>query len=127
MNTGCLRSSLLLLSFARLSLSLSLPTSLSLSLQDGRGYFRFSSDTFANAFTLRAAQLACGSVVSITQAVVSGAADRGVAIVRPPGHHAEPDAAMGFCFYNNVRRPQTLLTVDQVMTDLTLQLAVNVL
>lgn len=48
------------------------------------------------------AQLACGSVVAVTQAVARGEADRGVALVRPPGHHAEPDAALGFCLYNNV-------------------------
>jgi acetoin utilization deacetylase AcuC-like enzyme len=72
-------------------------------MQNGGGHFKFSSDTFANAFTYRAAQLACGSVIAVTQAVVSGASDRGVALVRPPGHHAEPDAAMGFCLYNNVR------------------------
>jgi hypothetical protein len=34
--------------------------------------------------------------------VVSGALDRGVAIVRPPGHHAEPGECMGFCVFNNV-------------------------
>ena len=34
--------------------------------------------------------------------VVAGHVDRGVAIVRPPGHHAEPGACMGFCVFNNV-------------------------
>ena len=44
-----------------------LPPPCCICLQEGRGYYRFSSDTFANAFSLRAAQLACGSVVAVTQ------------------------------------------------------------
>ena len=59
-------------------------------------------DTFANAGTLLAARLAAGSVCTITEAVLRGVADRGLALVRPPGHHAEPDASMGFCIFNNV-------------------------
>jgi hypothetical protein len=69
----------------------------------GGGAFLFDGgDTFANAATLAAARLAAGSVVAVAQAVARGAADRGLALVRPPGHHAEPDCAMGFCVYNNV-------------------------
>jgi hypothetical protein len=59
-------------------------------------------DTFANAGTLLAARLAAGSVCTITEAVLRGVADRGLALVRPPGHHAEPDASLGFCIFNNV-------------------------
>ena len=60
-------------------------------------------DTFANEHTLDAARLAAGAVCAVTEEVMSGRiADRGLAIVRPPGHHAEPDLAMGFCVYNNV-------------------------
>jgi histone deacetylase 6 len=62
----------------------------------------FGSDTYCNQFTLRAARLACGATLAVTEDVARGRADRGFALVRPPGHHAEPDAAMGFCFYNNV-------------------------
>lgn len=35
-------------------------------------------------------------------AVAEGRCKRSVAIVRPPGHHAEPNKSMGFCFFNNV-------------------------
>ena len=59
------------------------------------GGVHFGSDTFANAHSLRAARLACGSVVALTEAVCAGAAPRGVALVRPPGHHAEEGEAMG--------------------------------
>ena len=45
--------------------------------------------------------LAVGSVVELTKAVVEGRIQNGFAIVRPPGHHAEPEHAMGFSFYNN--------------------------
>jgi hypothetical protein len=41
-------------------------------------------------------------VLAVTESTLSGAVDRAVALVRPPGHHAEPDTAMGFCIYNNV-------------------------
>ena len=68
----------------------------------GGGELHFGSDTFANAHSLTAARLACGSVLAVTESTLSGAVDRAVALVRPPGHHAEPDTAMGFCIYNNV-------------------------
>ncbi len=67
------------------------------------GSFAFDrGDTYANVHTGSAALLAAGSVLAVTEAVCRGALDRGLALVRPPGHHAEPDAAMGFCIYNNV-------------------------
>ena len=49
-----------------------------------------------------AAYLAAGSAVSAVEAVVSGAARRAFALVRPPGHHAERERAMGFCVFANV-------------------------
>lgn len=45
---------------------------------------------------------AAGGVLSCSRAVSSGDAKNAFAIVRPPGHHAEPDKAMGFCIFNNV-------------------------
>ena len=48
------------------------------------------------------ALLAAGGVISCVGAVINGQAKNGFAIVRPPGHHAEPDRAMGFCIFNNV-------------------------
>lgn len=52
--------------------------------------------------TTRAAGLSCGGVIDAALAVAHGEVHRSFAIVRPPGHHAEPDDNMGFCFYNNV-------------------------
>lgn len=48
------------------------------------------------------ARLSCGSLLELCKAVATGEVLNGVAIVRPPGHHAEPDEAGGFCLYNNV-------------------------
>lgn len=81
---------------------LTMVNSLDRMVADRGGDLHFGSDTFANGRSLTAAKLACGSVVAVTEAVLSGDVDRGVALVRPPGHHAEPDTAMGFCVYNNV-------------------------
>ncbi len=47
------------------------------------------------------ALFAVGGWLELLDAVVDGRANRGFALVRPPGHHAEPDQAMGFCFFNN--------------------------
>jgi acetoin utilization deacetylase AcuC-like enzyme len=52
--------------------------------------------TFADAF------LAAGGTLDCTRAVLAGQARNAFAIVRPPGHHAEPQAAMGFCLLNNI-------------------------
>ena len=46
-------------------------------------------------------RLSAGACVDVTVAVARGEAASGVAIVRPPGHHAESNTAMGFCFFNN--------------------------
>lgn len=52
--------------------------------------------------TYKAALLSAGSTLQVTEAVLSGKAQSGVAVVRPPGHHAECTEAMGFCIFNNV-------------------------
>jgi len=48
------------------------------------------------------ARLAVGGTVDLVRAIAAGDVDSGLAAVRPPGHHAESDRAMGFCLFNNV-------------------------
>jgi acetoin utilization deacetylase AcuC-like enzyme len=60
------------------------------------------ADTGLNPATYRAACLAVGAVEEAIDAVVVGEADNAFCAVRPPGHHAERDQAMGFCYFNNV-------------------------
>ncbi|KAF6165065.1 hypothetical protein GIB67_000649 [Kingdonia uniflora] len=57
---------------------------------------------YLNEGSSEAAYLAAGSVIEVSEKVAKGDLNSAVAIVRPPGHHAEPDEAMGFCLYNNV-------------------------
>jgi acetoin utilization deacetylase AcuC-like enzyme len=72
-------------------------------VEGGVGQYNFDTgDTYANTHTLLAARLACGNTLAVTESVALGKTSRGIALVRPPGHHAEPDKAMGFCVYNNV-------------------------
>ncbi|MEP6873086.1 MAG: histone deacetylase family protein [Burkholderiales bacterium] len=59
-------------------------------------------DTVACAGTWAAVQRAAGAAVAATDAVIDGRAENAFCAVRPPGHHATRDAAMGFCFFNNV-------------------------
>ena len=59
-------------------------------------------DTFYSPGSWTAALLAAGSAVDMSLQVLSGALDNGIAFVRPPGHHATHDRAMGFCLINNV-------------------------
>jgi acetoin utilization deacetylase AcuC-like enzyme len=59
-------------------------------------------DTAACPHTRRAALRAAGAAVAATDLVLDGHAENAFCAIRPPGHHATRDAAMGFCFYNNV-------------------------
>ena len=59
-------------------------------------------DTGVTPFSWNAALAASGAVVRAVDAVMSGEANRAFCNVRPPGHHAESDRAMGFCLFNNV-------------------------
>ncbi len=58
--------------------------------------------TFVTPTSFQDALLAAGAVLDCTRAVVSGSAQNAFGIIRPPGHHAEPARAMGFCIFNNV-------------------------
>lgn len=59
-------------------------------------------DTFVSPRSLEVARLAAGALVDAALAVAAGEAQRAFAAVRPPGHHAERRAPMGFCLFNNV-------------------------
>ncbi|MEP7132162.1 MAG: histone deacetylase, partial [Acidobacteriota bacterium] len=67
-----------------------------------RTYTSLDPDTYASAASALAARLAAGALVDLTLAVLRGELRNGLALVRPPGHHAEADRAMGFCLFNNV-------------------------
>jgi acetoin utilization deacetylase AcuC-like enzyme len=58
--------------------------------------------TFVTQTSYEEAMLAAGGVLTCTRAVMNGDATNAFAIVRPPGHHAEPDRAMGFCLFSNI-------------------------
>jgi len=62
----------------------------------------FDPDTIANPHTWLAARRAAGAAVQATDLVLDGQAENAFCAVRPPGHHATRDQAMGFCFFNNV-------------------------
>jgi acetoin utilization deacetylase AcuC-like enzyme len=67
-----------------------------------RGYAAIDADTTMNPHTWQAALRAAGAAVAATDAVLEGRYDNAFCSVRPPGHHAEPGRAMGFCLFNNV-------------------------
>lgn len=65
-------------------------------------FTQWDEDTFSVPKSVEAARGAAGGAVELVDTLLSGRAKRGVALLRPPGHHARPDGAMGFCFLNNV-------------------------
>ncbi len=63
---------------------------------------QLDGDTAMSPGSANAALLAAGAACELTQQVWRGEAQNGFALVRPPGHHAERQQAMGFCLFNNV-------------------------
>ena len=59
-------------------------------------------DTYTSPASRDVALLAAGAAIGGVDAIVQSRATRVLALVRPPGHHAERDRAMGFCLYNNI-------------------------
>jgi len=66
------------------------------------GYAYLDPDTGMNPKSGEAALRAVGALMAAVDAVIGGTAARAFCAVRPPGHHAEPGRAMGFCLFNNV-------------------------
>ncbi|MET3494447.1 histone deacetylase family protein [Variovorax boronicumulans] len=67
-----------------------------------QGHRFVDPDTLMNPHTVQAALRAAGAAVLAVELVLAGKAPTAFCNVRPPGHHATRDAAMGFCFFNNV-------------------------
>lgn len=68
----------------------------------GPSYSQIDPDTSMNIRTWDAALRAAGAALAATDAVLAGEMQNAFCAVRPPGHHACRDKAMGFCFFNNV-------------------------
>ncbi len=66
------------------------------------GIAHIDADTSIGPNSIHAAELAAGAVRDAVELVLGGGTRRAFCAVRPPGHHAEEDQAMGFCFFNNV-------------------------
>ncbi len=80
---------------------------------------QLDADTYVSARSLEVALLAAGGTTELALRVARGELDSGFAAIRPPGHHAESDRAMGFCLFNNVaiaaRALQQRESVDKIM------------
>jgi acetoin utilization deacetylase AcuC-like enzyme len=68
--------------------------------QQGGGWI--DNDTFVGVDSVEVAKLAAGAASEVVRQVITGKANRGFALGRPPGHHATRSRGMGFCLYNNV-------------------------
>lgn len=66
------------------------------------GFRRIDADTSMSPGSAEAALRAAGAVTHAVDEVMAGRARNAFCAIRPPGHHAEPDQAMGFCLFNNV-------------------------
>jgi acetoin utilization deacetylase AcuC-like enzyme len=83
----------------------------------GRG--RLDADTYVTGASYEQARLAAGTVSAAAQHVATGKTHNGLALVRPPGHHAEAGRVGGFCLFNNVavaaRHVQAALGLERIL------------
>lgn len=86
------------------------------SAQDWR---RLDADTYVTPASYELARLAAGSAAAAVDSIMSGVAKSGLALVRPPGHHAERGEPGGFCLFNNVavaaRQAQAVHSVKRIL------------
>ena len=68
----------------------------------GPAHVQIDPDTAMNVHTWNAALRAAGAVIAATDCVMAGEMENAFCAVRPPGHHAERQKSMGFCFFNNI-------------------------
>ncbi|MEZ5934684.1 MAG: histone deacetylase family protein [Alphaproteobacteria bacterium] len=66
------------------------------------GYVRIDADTVMSPASGEAALCQAGAVCAAVDALINDEAENAMCALRPPGHHAEPDRAMGFCLFNGV-------------------------
>ncbi len=73
-----------------------------LAAENGRASQFFATDTYVSAKSYEAAIHAAGAPLTAIDAILQGTVTNAYCLVRPPGHHALADSAMGFCLFNNV-------------------------
>lgn len=64
--------------------------------------YSYDRDTYLMADSFFTAELAAGGCLELADRIMDGTLDHGFAMIRPPGHHAEPGRGMGFCIFNNI-------------------------
>lgn len=73
-----------------------------LGLKELQALSRDGDSVYFNAESFFCSRLSCGGAIETCDAVMAGTVKNAIAVIRPPGHHAEPHKAMGFCLFNNV-------------------------
>jgi acetoin utilization deacetylase AcuC-like enzyme len=68
----------------------------------GKDATQLDPDTVASSRSYEVARYAAGGLLQLIDALFDGEIETGFGFVRPPGHHAEPDRAMGFCLFSNI-------------------------